>query len=233
MNVVALIPARIGSKRIPKKNIKILSDKPLIAWTIEAAKKSKYIDKIVVSTDDAEIAKISKKYGAEIPFIRPSEISGDDTQSIDVVIHALSNLPKFNWLMFLQPTSPLRLANDIDNIFEFCKNYKAASVASVYKLDIQDSAEIYNSNLLYRIDKDLKLNCVSKFFFDRNSKEDLSNLYSLNGAIFLAKTDWLIKHRTFIDRETIGFIMPKVRSLDIDTIEDWNFAEKTIKGLSE
>lgn len=231
MRVVALVPARIGSKRLPKKNIKILSGKPLIAWTIETAKKSKYIDEIVVSTDDAEIAKIAKKYGAEIPFIRPAEISGDDALSIDVVIHAISNLPKFDWLLLLQPTSPLRRVTDIDNIFEFCQNYKASSAASVYKLDSQDNDKTISLNLLYNLNKDFKLN-KTKFYFDKNSKKNLLNTYSLNGAIFLAKTDWLLKYKTFINRDTIGFVMPKERSQDIDTIQDWNFVEKIAKELS-
>ena len=232
MRVLALVPARIGSKRLPKKNIKTLFGKPLIAWTIEAAKKSKYIDEIVVSTDDAEIAKIAKKYGAEIPFIRPAEISGDDALSIDVAIHALSHLPKFDWLVFLQPTSPLRSVIDIDNIFEFCQNYKASSAVSVYKLDSHDSDLTLDPNLIYQIDKDFRLNYVVKSFFDENSKKDLSNMHSLNGSIYLAKTDWLTKHKTFIDKDTIGFVMPKKRSVDIDTIEDWNFVEKTVERLN-
>ena len=231
MKVLALVPARIGSKRLPKKNIKTLFGKPLIAWTIETAKKSNYIHKIVVSTDDPKIAKIAKKYGAEIPFIRPAEISGDDALSIDVAIHAISNLPKFDWLLLLQPTSPLRSVIDIDNIFKFCKNYNASSAASVYKLDIQDNEKKINPNLLYNINKDFKLNKF-KSIFDKSIKKNLSNIYSLNGAIFLVKIDWLLKHKTFVNKDTIGFVMPKERSQDIDTIEDWKSVEKIVKGLN-
>jgi CMP-N,N'-diacetyllegionaminic acid synthase len=231
MSVLALVPARIGSKRLPKKNIKILSGKPLIAWTIEAAKKSKYINKIVVSTDDIQISKISKKYGAEVPFIRPAEISGHDAQSIDVALHALSNLPKFEWLLFLQPTSPLRSEIDIDNIFEFCQINKASSAASVYKLNIHGSDQSFNSKLMYIVDKNFRLNSTTKSDFDKILKKDFSNIHCLNGAIFLVKTDWLIKNKTFINEETVGFVMPKKRSIDIDTIEDWNFVEKTVEGL--
>ena len=164
-NVLALVPARIGSKRIPHKNIKNLCGKPLIAWTIDAAKKSKYVDKIIVSTDDKEIARISKNYGAEIPFIRPYRISKDDSKSIDVVIHALSNLQKFDWLLFLQPTSPLRRKIDIDNIFKFCFKHQASSAVSVYKLNSHDLKKSNNPKLIYNIDKKFRLTSQNKSYF--------------------------------------------------------------------
>lgn len=231
MSLLALVPARKGSKRIIKKNIKILCGKPLIAWTIEAAKKSKYINKIVVSTDDIKTAEIAKKYGAEVPFIRPAKISGDDAKSVDVVLHALSNLPKFDWLVLLQPTSPLRNPSDIDNIFEFCQKYKGHSAVSVYKFDTQGEDRTQCLNFTYTINKKFKLSLKPITYFNQNSKADLSNVCKLNGAIYLAKMSWFKKYKKFIDKDTIGFEMPKTRSLDIDTINDWNLAAKKVEEL--
>ena len=124
MKVLGLIPARGKSKGIPRKNIKNLCGKPLIAWTIEESLKSKKLDNVVVSTDDEEIADIAQKYGADVPFMRPAELAGDSTSGIDTVLHAIDELPDFDSVLLLQPTSPLRTSTDIDSIinFAFSKN---------------------------------------------------------------------------------------------------------------
>ena len=131
MSLLALIPARGGSKGILRKNIKTLFDKPLINWTINAAKQAKCIDRIIVSTDDLEIAEIAKKCGADVPFLRPSELAKDETPGIEPALHAIEKVPGFDWLILLQPTSPLRTASDIDGIFNFCQKNLASSAVSV------------------------------------------------------------------------------------------------------
>jgi N-acylneuraminate cytidylyltransferase len=113
MSLLALIPARGDSKEIPRKNIKEFCGKPLIAWAIEAAQKASGIDRIVLSTEDHEIAEVAQKWGAEVPFMRPAELAGDDTPGIEPVLHALEQLPTFDEVLLLQPTSPLRTAEDI------------------------------------------------------------------------------------------------------------------------
>lgn len=120
--VTALIPARGGSKRLPRKNVKLLVDKPLIAWSIEVAKASKYIDRVVVSTDDEEIKQVSEQYGAEVPFLRPEYLSNDHASSFDVIKHAIDFLhlgQKNELIVLLQPTSPLRLVSELDTALEF------------------------------------------------------------------------------------------------------------------
>lgn len=112
--VLAIIPARGGSKGIPKKNIKPLNGKPLIAWTIEEAKKSVYIDKLIVSTDCEEILEVAKEFGAEVPFKRPAELAQDDTPSVELILHAIDYLSGYDYITLLQPTSPLRVVKDID-----------------------------------------------------------------------------------------------------------------------
>ena len=137
--LLAIIPARGGSKRLPRKNILDLAGKPLIAWTIEAALNSKYIDRIVVSTDDQEIANISIKYGAEVPFLRPKSLATDDASSIDTVINVLGEVEIINqhyeYIVLLQPTSPLRTEIDIDKAIELLEKKSADSVISVCEVD--------------------------------------------------------------------------------------------------
>lgn len=129
--ILAIIPARGGSKGILKKNIKPLKGKPLIAWTIEEAKKSKLLDKIIVSTDDEEIMNVAKKWGAEVPFLRPSELARDDTPGIAPVLHALEYFSDYEYVVVLQPTSPLRLAEDIDEAIYLCEKNKSNFCVSV------------------------------------------------------------------------------------------------------
>ena len=222
MSLLALIPARIGSKGILKKNIKLLSGKPLIAWTIEAAKKTKYIDRIVVSTDDIEISNIAKNYGAEVSFIRPRKLATDKAASIDVVLHAIQNLPKFDWIVLLQPTSPLRTPSDIDGIFDFCLKNKAVSAVSV-------SESLSHPYWIFKKDKSSRL---TPFISNRPKifrRQDLPKTYTLNGSLYLAKVKWILKHKSFVKKETLGYVMTHENSLDIDTLEDWKWAEYLIK----
>jgi CMP-N,N'-diacetyllegionaminic acid synthase len=224
--LLALIPARGGSKRILQKNIKLFFGKPLIAWTIEAAKQAKCIDRILVSTDDPEIAEISKKCGAEVPFLRPAELATDETPGIEPALHAIEQMPGFKWLLLLQPTSPLRTASDIDDIFKFCQDQGASSAVSICESD-------RHPDWVYRRDESFRLR---PFISDRPeiaSLEDHLKIYSLNGSLYLAKVDWLLEHRSFIAPDTIGFTMPLEKSVDIDTIQDWNWAEYLMKCKNE
>lgn len=140
-NILGLIPARGGSKGLPGKNIKPLLGKPLIAWTIKQVLASKYIDRVIVSTDDKEIAEISEKYGAEVPFMRPKEIAMDKARGIDVVLHSLNWLKEndkrkqYDLIMLLQPTSPLRKSEDINKAIEILFLKEAKTIVSVCEVD--------------------------------------------------------------------------------------------------
>lgn len=131
MNLLTLIPARGGSKGIPRKNIKPLAGQPLIGWTIDAAKQATGVQRIVVSTEDEEIAEVARRLGAEVPFLRPAALAVDDTPGIEPVLHAIAQLPGFDWLLLLQPTSPLRSAADIDGILKDCLDHGAHSAVSI------------------------------------------------------------------------------------------------------
>lgn len=129
--ILAIIPARGGSKGVPRKNIRALCGKPLIAWTIEEMKKSKYIDHSIVSTEDDEIKKVAESFGGNVPFMRPQELARDDTPGIEPVLHAIDKLPDYDYVILLQVTSPLRTVEDIDGAIELCINRQAKSCVSI------------------------------------------------------------------------------------------------------
>ncbi|HET9913914.1 MAG TPA: acylneuraminate cytidylyltransferase family protein, partial [Anaerolineales bacterium] len=140
MTIIGLIPARGGSKTIPHKNIKPLVGKPLIAWTIEAAKKCRALSRVIVSTDDAQIAEVAQQWGAEVPFLRPAELAGDATSSLAVVLHLIQWLKKHDgavpeYILLLQPTSPFRTTEDLDAAIELAETRKVNAVVSVCETD--------------------------------------------------------------------------------------------------
>jgi CMP-N,N'-diacetyllegionaminic acid synthase len=218
--VLAIIPARGGSKGLPRKNILPLAGKPLIGWTIEAVKNSKYVDRIIVSTEDNEIADISKSFGADIPFLRPKFLAQDDTPSMDVVIHAINKVSDFDYVLLLQPTSPLRTNIDIDKCIKKCILNNALSCISVVAAD-------KSPYWMYTINQNgsVKPILVEKGYMRR---QDLPMVYVLNGAIYFVKIDELIKTKQFVTEKSIAYIMPKTRSIDIDTELDFKFIENIL-----
>lgn len=217
MKTLGLITARGGSKGIPHKNVKILGGKPLIVWSIEAALRSTLLDAVVVSTDDPAIATVAREAGAEVPFIRPKELAQDQTAGIDPVLHALSQLPQFDSVLLLQPTSPLRSTEDIDNCLKYAKRSVANALVSV-------SEPITSPFWTYRIKSDQTLEPLIDVAAVKR-RQDLPEVFALNGALYFAKTSWLVTNRTFTTAETMAFVMPSERSIDIDTMLDWKLAE--------
>lgn len=212
MHLLGVIPARGGSKGVPGKNIRPVGGKPLIAWTIEAAKSSKFLDRIVLSSDDQEIIAAAQKYNCDVPFVRESQLAGDTTPTIDVVLDALNRCPGYEWVVLLQPTSPLRTAQDIDQAIERCMTQNASSCVSVCLA--QESPY-----WMYTLDQD---NYLAPLLPNASvtRRQDLPPVYSLNGAIYLAKSEWLMRERKFLTSETVAYEMPVERSLDIDTESD-------------
>ena len=221
MSLLALIPARGGSKGISRKNIRELCGKPLIAWSIEAAQNSVSVDKIVVSTEDEEIADIARLFGADVPFLRPKELAQDDTPGIAPVLHALEKLPGFEQILLLQPTSPLRTADDIDQIVKKCQERQTPAAVSICESKT-------HPNWMFYCDEDGKLSP----FTDSpraTSRQDLPKIFTVNGALYLGKSDWIRQTCDFISSETLGYVMPPERSKDIDTLLDWEWVEFLMK----
>jgi len=218
VSVLALIPARGGSKGIQRKNIKLLACKPLIEWTIDAAKQANCVDRIVVTTDDEEIAAVARSLGAEVPFMRPAELATDETPGIKPVLHAIEQLPNYEWILLLQPTSPLRTHADIEAIWQLCQSSAAPSAVSITEV----------SKHPYWIYKQDEQGCLLPFISGRpdiTRRQDLPAAYALNGALYLAKTEWLLHQGSFVGPETVGYVMPPERSADLDTEQDWRWVE--------
>lgn len=217
MKTLALIPARGGSKGIPRKNINIIAGKPLIAWTIEAALASTLLDGVVVSTDNAEIAEVALRYGAQVPFLRPAELARDETPGVEPVLHALQQLPEYDAVLLLQPTSPLRSSADIDACLALARDRQAVSVVSVSEPDAHPDW-MYRMTATQQLEKLLASQSHTR-------RQDLPTVLTLNGALYFANADWLRRSRTLLAEETLAYVMPADRSVDIDTPLDWKFAE--------
>lgn len=220
--ILAIIPARGGSKGVPRKNIKLLAGKPLIAWTIEEAKKSKYIDRLVLSSEDEEIIAVAKSYGCEVPFVRPMELAQDDTPGIDPVLHALDQLPGYDIVVLLQPTSPLRTVQDIDEGLDFFEKHQANSCVSV--------SEVSKSPYwMYKLDDHSVLQRLLEKDQMITRRQDLPKIYVPNGALYITKVDYLVKYKLFYARDTLGYLMSRKRSLDIDDEIDFIVCETLLE----
>jgi CMP-N,N'-diacetyllegionaminic acid synthase len=216
--VLAIIPARGGSKGLSGKNIKPVGGKPLIAWTIEAALASKFIDRVVLSSDDEDIINTAKHYGCEVPFVRPAELAQDDSPAIDTVLHALDHLPHYDITVLLQPTCPLRSSNDIDTALTTMLSNNAKSCVSV---TIPNKSPYW----MYVVNGYQRLKPLLDKEFTAKQRQDLPDVYILNGAIYTIYTDILFNTRNFVPDGTVPFIMPKERSVDVDYQMDLDFVE--------
>ena len=217
MKNIALIPARGGSKGIKRKNIKLFNKKPLIYWTIETALASNYIDRVIVSTEDEEIADISRSLCAEVPFMRPASLAQDNTTGIETVLHALEEISDVKNILLMQPTSPLRETYHIDEIFSLRSRFNNDSAVSI-------ALAKKHIDLFFSIDSRSRISPFSenlKFA----SRQDYSKKYILNGSLYLSTKESILNNKSFITSNTIGYIMPEEYSIDIDTQLDWDIAE--------
>ena len=209
--VLAIVPARGGSKGVFRKNIREVAGKPLIAWTIEEVKKSKYVDRFILSSEDAEIIRTAERLGCDVPFIRPAELAQDDTPGIAPVLHAIETLAAvYDYVVLLQPTSPLRRAEDIDGCMELCLRRNAPACVSV-------TQSAYNPYWMFTVNGNGQMTPVMPSACTFYRRQDLPTIYAVNGAVYVAKREWLQEKKTFISDETIAYRMPEERSLDIDS----------------
>lgn len=211
--VLGVIPARGGSKGVLRKNVRDVAGKPLIAWTIREAQESRIIDRLVLSSEDPRIIEIAVKWGCEVPFVRPAELARDETPGIEPFLHAIQGLPGYDIGVLLQPTSPLRKAEDIDGCIRRCVESGADACVSVSKPD-------KSPYWMFTLDGSGRMSPVipSPVLIDR--RQDLPEVFALNGAVYVAKCEWVLKSRTFIGPQTVAYSMPSERSADIDSETD-------------
>lgn len=219
--VIAVIPARGGSKRLPRKNVLPLKGKPLIAWSIAAGLDSNYVDQVIVSTDCDEIASVARQYGAEIPFMRPANIAGDTASTDSVILHLLSKLSAndSDIVVILQPTSPLRLSIDIDAALDKLIAVNGDGVVSVCECEHSP----YWSNSL---PSDGNMGAFIKEELKGKRSQDLPTCYRLNGAVYAFSVESIITNKGLSYTSTVySSIMPTERSVDIDNALDFKLAE--------
>jgi N-acylneuraminate cytidylyltransferase len=221
-----LVTARGGSKGLPRKNVLPVGGRPLIGWTIAAATGADFVSRVVVSTDDDEIMEASRNCGADVPFRRPPALASDTATSIDVVMHALDELPGFDYVVLLQPTSPLRTAEDIDAALLLAESSSAPACVSVCEAT-------QSPYWMYRIDGEHRLAPLMESPVLASRRQDLPPVYVLNGAVYVARVGWLRETRSFLGAGCIAYPMPVERSLDIDTRADFEQFSQVVGGCKQ
>lgn len=228
--VLCVIPARGGSKGVPGKNIKLLYNLPLIAYSIKAAQNSNIFDEIMVNTDSDEIAQIALRYGASVPFLRPARQASDTAKIMDTYIHTLEYYEKngvlFDYIMVLLPTAPLRKSEDIQGAFDVLFDKEGTSVLSVCEVD-------HPPFWMNTLDESRSMVDFISADIRQKNRQELPTYYRINGAIYLAKVEVLKKDRDWYASKPVAYIMPRTRSVDIDTVEDFEYAEFLLKKLKE
>jgi len=229
MNNLAVIPARSGSKGIKDKNVKDLNGKPLMAYTIEAALESNQFETVMVSTDSEEYAGIAKSYGAEVPFLRSKDTSSDQASSWEAVTEVLNQYKElgkeYDTICLLQPTSPLRRVDDIVNAYKLLEQRNGDAVTSVCQVD-------YSPSWTMALSPDGSLKEFRKNKAIYVPRQQLGTFYRLNGAVYIRKIEYINNSIRLLDNEEFAYIMPRRNSIDIDSMEDFEYAEYILKNIS-
>jgi D-3-phosphoglycerate dehydrogenase len=229
MRIIGVIPARGGSKGVPRKNLYPLLGKPLLAYTVEAGLASKLIADVVVSTEDEEIAALARQLGAQVPFMRPAALATDSALSLPVVQHAVTETEKvllrtYDVVIMLQPTTPLRTAEDIDAGIQVFTNTGADSVISVVDVGGEHPfrmKRIVGDNLL--------INYVDQGFEDMRPRQELPRVYIRSGALYIVRRAVLMEQHSFVGANCRAYVMPQERAVNIDTRLDLLLAEQLLR----
>lgn len=231
--ILAIIPARGGSKGLPGKNIIELCGKPLIVWSIEAGLGSKYVDEVMVTTDSVEIAEVAKRYGASVPFMRPAELATDTATTFDAIQHAIESYKErfqktFDYVVLLEPTSPLRDSDDIDIALNKLDSNrkKADSIVGVSR--VESAHPVFD----VKINNDGLIEPYIGKTFNVLRRQDIEDLYFFEGSVYISDVEVLMKKGSFYHERTIPYIVPRWKSLEIDEMVDLITAEAIMNNLS-
>jgi CMP-N,N'-diacetyllegionaminic acid synthase len=234
LDVLFVIPARGGSKGLPKKNIKTIAGKPLIAWSVEVATKAAAIlgnCDVLISTDSEEIAAVAKQYGAQVPFLRPAELANDTAASIDVMLHAINFMEtsgkQYKYIAMIEPTSPQRDEHDLINALNQLKNTEyAESIVGICK------TESCHPLFLTKLNKGF-LEPYENKTYKVYRRQEIDEVYFFEGSMYISKTESLKKRKSFYHEKTLGFEMPKWKSFEIDDMVDFLIIEKLLQARKE
>jgi N-acylneuraminate cytidylyltransferase len=220
--VLGLIPARGGSKGVPRKNVRLLGGKPLLQWTTDAATESRLIDRLVLSTEDSEIAELGRSLGVDVPFLRPEAAATDEASAHHVIEHALASLDEaYEYLVYLQPTSPFRTALDIDGCLETLAASNTETCVSV-------SVSRAKPEWLFYLEEGSRLKPVLGELKSQR-RQELRTAYELNGAVYAARVAAYRARGSFFSERTAAWVMPADRSIDLDELDDFERAEALLQ----
>lgn len=223
--ILGLIPARDGSKGLPRKNLLRLGGHSLLEHAIAAGRAARTVDRLILSSEDPDIIQAAIAAGCEVPFIRPPELASDEARSVDVVRHALASLPeRYDLLVLLQPTSPLRRAEDVDEAVKLCIRAGAPACVSVAPVDKSPA-------WTYRLDAAGRMAALLPEWAAASRRQDLPAVYAPNGAVYVATREWIMAEDSFFGAETVAYVMPRERSVDIDCELDLAVAETLLHRL--
>lgn len=232
MKVLGIIPARGGSKGIPRKNIKPLCGKPLIAYTIEAAARSKRLTRTIVSTEDAEIGQVARSLGADVPFLRPADLAADTTPTLPVVLNVIETLDVqgegYDAVCLLQPTSPLRRAEDIDACIDLLETTGCDSVISVVPVP-----ESYNPHWVYMRSAGGRMTLSTGETEPITRRQDLPPAFHRDGSVYVTRTAVLVNNGSLYGGNVCGYEMRAEFSTNIDTADDWQNVQRRISQLQK
>lgn len=224
MRVVGLVPARGGSRGIPRKNARLLAGRPLLAYTAEAASRARLLSRVILSTEDPEIAEIGRACGLEVPFLRPAELARDETPTLPVVEHALRWLDgrgeSVDAVCLLQPTHPLRRSEDIDACIELCERSGADSVITTCLVPPE-----FNPHWVYFQSETGELRLAMGNATPIARRQDLPAAYRREGSVYLTRRQVVLEQGSLYGRRTLGVLVDPAHSVNLDTLEDWSRAE--------
>ncbi len=224
MRVLGLVPARGGSKGIPRKNARLLAGRPLLAYTADAAAGARRLSRVILSTDDTEIAELGRACGLQAPFLRPADLARDDTPMLPVVTHAVEWLEaqgqRFDAVCLLQPTHPLRRAEDIDACIELLERQHADAVMAIARVPDE-----YNPHWVYTRCEDGCLHLSTGERTPIPRRQDLPPAYHREGSVYVTRRDVLLEQNSLYGRNLLGYVVDAARTVNLDTPEDWSRAE--------
>jgi N-acylneuraminate cytidylyltransferase len=224
--ILGVITARGGSKGVPGKNIRHVGGKPLLGWIIESAKESKYIDRLILSSDDQRIIDVAKDFDCEVPFVRPKRLAQDDSLTIDVVLHALQQLDAYDYVLLLQPTSPLTSPEDIDGCIKHC-------IGNSHKASVAVAEAQKSPHWMFRLQADHLMKPFMGWRYLNCRRQDLPSVFLPTGSVYVAECAHLREKRSFYFKGTSGYVVPVERALDIDSEIDFFVFEAILQSVKE
>lgn len=228
--ILCIVPARAGSKGLPDKNIRLLAGKPLLAWPIAAALGSAYVDRVIISTDSQHYADIAVKHGADCPFLRPKEFASDTSPSIDFILHTVDELEargeRYDWLLLLEPTSPLTESSDVDAALEMFAT-GASGAEAVVGITLMETH--HPSYSVFRAGNGMIRPMVGQSFADMPRRQDLDPVFSLDGSLYCSTIAALRRERGFCHDHTVGFVMDRHKAFEVDDLVDFICIEAVLQ----